>query len=468
MQHGSSTWHRGLPVPKGRYQDSGRFTRKFAHLRSLKSFDFKHAKALGEMDGIMEDTLGTNGNNPRIPAGFTFFGQFVDHDITFDPTSHLEQQNDPQAIRNFRTPMLELDSVYGSGPGASPWLYDRKKSGHLLIDADAPHDVPRNSQQRALIGDPRNDENVIVSQIHLMFLKYHNVIREKFARSFEEAQTLVRWHYQWVVLNEYLRLICGDEAVDAALARPSTYPYATDFAMPVEFAVAAFRFGHSQVRARYALNANAVRDLFPDDPNAPRAPGAGGTGSDECPPPSAAPPGDLRGGCRLHPEMEVDMLRFFGPNAQPSRKIDTKIVAPLLNLPSSVVPDPKDGEAERSLVTLNLKRGISFGLPSGEAIAAHYGITALTPAEIGNIPGGGDGTPLFFYILKEAEIHGKGERLAGVGARIVAETFVDMLKMDPASFLVSAPGWKPTLESTLGEGTYGMVDIARLASRWKP
>ena len=162
------------------------------------------------------------------------------------------------------------------------------------------------------------------------------------------------------------------------------------------------------------------------------------------------------------------MLRFFGPNAQPSRKIDTKIVAPLLNLPSSVVPDPKDGEAERSLVTRNLKRGISFGLPSGEAIAAYYGMPALTPAEIGNIPGGGNGTPLFFYILKEAEIHGKGERLAGVGARIVAETFVDMLKMDPASFLVIAPGWKPTLESTLGEGTYGMVDIARLASRWKP
>lgn len=170
------------------------------------------------------------------------------------------------------------------------------------------------------------------------------------------------------------------------------------------------------------------------------------------------------------------MLRFFGPNAQPSRKIDTKIVAPLLNLPSSVVPDPEDGEAERSLVTRNLKRGISFGLPSGEAIAAYYGIPALTPAEIGNIRGGEGGTPLFFYILKEAELHGeedndlrgKGTRLAGVGARIVAETFVDMLKMDPASFLVSAPEWKPTLESTLGEGTYGMVDIARLASRWKP
>ncbi|MGY6646166.1 MAG: peroxidase family protein [Salinarimonas sp.] len=466
MQHGSSTWHRGLAVPKGRYQDSGRFTRKFAHLRSLKSFTLKDAEALGESGGIMEDTLGPNGDNPAIPAGFTFFGQFVDHDVTFDPTSHLEQQNDPQAIHNFRTPMLELDSVYGSGPGASPWLYDRRKPGYFLIDEGAPHDIPRNSQQRALIGDPRNDENVIVSQIHLMFLKYHNVIMDNVTRSFEQAQTLVRWHYQWIVLNEYLRLICGDEAVNAALERPT--PCATDFAMPVEFAVAAFRFGHSQVRARYALNANTVRDLFPDDPNAPRVPGTGGTASDECPPPSAAPPGDLRGGCRLHPEMEVDMLRFFGSSAQPSRKIDTKIVSPLLNLPSSVVADPKDGEAERSLVTRNLKRGISFGLPSGEAIAAHYGIPALTPEEVGDIPGGGDGTPLFFYILKEAELHGKGERLAGVGARIVAETFVDMLKMDYASFLASAPDWKPTLESTLGEGTYGMVDIAHQAARWEP
>jgi hypothetical protein len=462
MQHGSSTWHRGLAVPKGRYQDSGRFTRKFAHLRSLKSFTLKDAEQLGASGGIMEDTLGPNGDNPTIPAGFTFFGQFVDHDITFDPTSHLEQQNDPLAIQNFRTPMLELDSVYGSGPGATPWLYDRKKPGHFLIDAGAPHDVPRNSQQQALIGDPRNDENVIVSQIHLMFLKYHNVIMDNFASSFEEAQTLVRWHYQWIVLNEYLRLICGDEAVNAALARPSTCPCAKEFAMPVEFAVAAFRFGHSQVRAGYALNANFGAALFPADPLAPDP------DFETEPDPSAAPPGDLRGGFRLHPAMEVDMFRFFGPNAQLSRMIDTKLVPPLLALPDTVIPGLPANHPDRSLATRNLKRSLSFGLPSGEAIAAYYGIPALTQAEIGNIPGGSDGTPLFFYILKEAELHGKGERLAGVGARIVAETFVDMLKMDYASFLASAPDWKPTLPATQGAGTYGMVDVARLAVRWKP
>src|SRR4029453_13706187 len=144
---------------------------------------------LGGPGGIMDaadppppaDPLSPNPNNPDNPsmsAGFTFLGQFVDHDITFDPTSSLERQADPESIRNFRTPALELDSLYGSGRGASPHLYDQAAPGaiKLLLDAAAPRDLPRNSQNVALIGDPRNDENLIVSQLHLAFVKFHNAV----------------------------------------------------------------------------------------------------------------------------------------------------------------------------------------------------------------------------------------------------------------------------------------------------
>ena len=120
-----------------------------------------------------------NPDNPSIFAGFTFLGQFIDHDSSFDPTSSLERQNDPESIANFRTPAFELDSVYGSGRGASLHLYDQAVPGKLLLDTGFPNDLPRNSQNTALTGDPRNDENTIVSQLHLAFVKFHNAVLEK-------------------------------------------------------------------------------------------------------------------------------------------------------------------------------------------------------------------------------------------------------------------------------------------------
>ena len=221
-----------------------------------------------------------NPDNPELSAGFTFLGQFLDHDLTFDPTSSLERQQDPEAIANFRTPLLELDNVYGSGPTASPHLYDQTAeetkfyieeipdSATKTRDGSTKFDVPRNRQLTALIGDPRNDENLIISQLHLAFLKFHNAVidyvkaempelttpRERFA----EAQRLVRWHYQWIIVHEFLPKTCGQKIVDDVLDKGRKfYRWNNEPFIPVEFSVAAYRFGHSQVRPSYRANFGA-------------------------------------------------------------------------------------------------------------------------------------------------------------------------------------------------------------------
>jgi hypothetical protein len=157
------------------------------------------------------------GDNADIPSGFTYFGQFVDHDLTFDPNSKLQRDNDPDALRNFRTPRFDLDSVYADGPADNPFLYADDGS-HLLIGKvnGGEDDLPRNAQGRALIGDPRNDENLIVSQIHLAFLKFHNKVLDQ-VHDFDEARRVVRWHYQWIVIHDFLEGIVCKDVVDDIL-----------------------------------------------------------------------------------------------------------------------------------------------------------------------------------------------------------------------------------------------------------
>src|SRR6266571_7224923 len=191
----------------------GRFGRLFRHLTPFEPED-EDLEALGdtmfepEPDDNQEDPAG---DNPDIPSGFTYFGQFIDHDITFDPNSKLQRQNDPNALRNFRTPRFDLDSLYADGPDNNPYLYD-KDGVHLLVGKNAAgeDDLPRNAAdpKRALIGDPRNDENAIVSQLHLAFIKLHNNVVDHLPANtphlFDEARRIVRWHYQWVVIHDFL------------------------------------------------------------------------------------------------------------------------------------------------------------------------------------------------------------------------------------------------------------------------
>lgn len=436
---------------RGRFGRMFRFTRPFAPDTPLVR---QALMELGKAEGIMDPGPASNPDNPSILAGFTFLGQFLDHDLTFDPTSSLERQSDPEAIENFRTPAFELDSLYGAGPAASPWLYDSSPAnrGKLLIDADRPHDLPRNSQGTALLGDPRNDENLIVSQLHLAFVKFHNAMIDKLkaegvnpSQLFDEAQKLVRWHYQWIVLHEFLPLLVGQNVVNTVLQRGRRF-YSTRWRrepyIPVEFSVAAYRFGHSQVRGGYRINDGFAAALF-GDPNGR----------------------DLNSGRPLDPERVMDWRNFFKLNEtdtpQFSQRIDTTISRPLFQLP--FIP-PNMASNPASLAQRNLLRHLTFGLPSGQTVARRMGIAPLSTADLADVAainaGLANSTPLWFYLLREADKRADGQSLGPVGGRIVAEVFIGLLQTDELSYLCQEPSWMPRLGTG---GDFKMADLLKFA-----
>lgn len=400
------------------------------------------------------------GENPDLPAGFTYLGQFIDHDITFDPVSSLERQNDPEALRSFRTPRFDLDSLYGLGPMASPYLYDQEDPVKLLVGHNPgvdqePEDLPRNQQGRAIVTDPRNDVHVIVSQLHLAFIHFHNAVIDRLRAEFfpggdlfTEAQRLTRWHYQWVVVEDFLRRLVGSDIVDDILVVDSTGARTVELRffrwedepfipfIPVEFSAAAFRFGHSQVRSRYRLNRDGelIHILVPSlTPN----------------------PFQHLGGFRPLPKgwrIEWDLFFTMAESSpQLSRRIDTKMTGPFARLPVAVDPE------RRSLALLDLLRGRALGLPSGQAVAAAMGAT-VADAELG-LHGN---TPLWYYLLREAEIVEEGRRLGPAGGQIVAEVLLGMLAGDPASFLHASPTWAPELPGEHA-GHFTMADLLRFA-----
>jgi hypothetical protein len=410
----------------------------------------------------------TNANNPRMTAGMTFLGQFIDHDITFDPTSSLERQADPEQIENFRTPTLSLDSLYGSGPDASPYLYQRANTAKFLVESGGiKGDLPRNSEGCALIGDPRNDENLIISQLHLAMLKFHNALVDHLEATglqgrelFCEAQRQVRWHYQWIVLHEFLPLTCGRDLVDQILREGRKfYKWNNEPFIPVEFSVAAYRFGHSQVRPSYRANFTGsegqpfVGMIF------------GSSGLDP------ADPSDLRGGCRAKRRF-VGWPTFFDfgdGRARPNKKIDTKLSSALFRLPPSVVTNPAPGTNPASLAQRNLLRHLTFELPSGQRVAqAMKAERLLTPEDLSELKDMHfqHTTPLWYYILKEAEVLASGEHLGPVGGRIVAEVLIGLLEGDKQSFVSQDPDWRPNLP-TINPAKQGddftMIDLLTIA-----
>lgn len=391
-----------------------------------------------------------------IPAGYTYFGQFVDHDITFDPASSLQRQNDPNALLNFRTPRLDLDNVYGRGPADQPYMFDGH-TGKMLV-AHVPgtglRDLPRNAQGRALIGDMRNDENSMVSQLQLAFLLAHNTLVDRataagHADPFTSAQNSLRWLYQWIVWHDFLRRVCNNQVHDCALQLEETcdkrkhwtlglkdvYKWKHQPFMPVEFSVAAYRFGHSMVRNAYQTNAiHRGFQVF--------APIFDNTG--------AADPDDLRGFRPMKAENAIqwdwflNMTTSGGPFPQRARKIDPKLCNALAHLHEDAAGSPMNVLAFR-----NLKRGVAFGLPSGTDLARKWCLDPIALSE-------DEPDSLWYYILKEAgTLPGvnRGEMLGRMGSTIVAATFAGLLKGDPNSFVNVAPCWTPSDDPLLEDGT---------------
>jgi Animal haem peroxidase len=439
--------------------------------------------------------------NPTIPSGYTYLGQFIDHDITFDPASSLQQQNDPNSLEDFRTPRFDLDSVYGRGPDDQPYLYHGDK---LVLGANVPpgphgfgatQDLQRSKAGVALIGDKRNDENLIVNQLHALMLKFHNKVVDdtdtfpsgNTQSRFLVAQRAVRWHYQWIVIHDFLRRIVGDETLKDVLKpdelkkfgayKPNLMFYTPESGayMPVEFSVAAYRLGHSMVRPSYALNKDVV-SARSDAKKTSRIP----IFND-----SKEHFENLNGFRPFPPAWGLDWSFFFdglNPPAginhlpQPSYRIDTTLVDPLQKLPDKKIPVALgQGRMTRSLPVLNLVRGLRLGLPSGEAVAQAMGLTPLTPDQVftgerqqfkdvfaGN-------TPLWYYILREAEMTTKpgvldvdekgmptglgGHCLGQMGGRIVAEVFVGLAYFDHHSWLYQARNWVPPLANQNGHFT---------------
>ncbi len=414
---------------------------------------------------LMEERQNTSFATPFIPAGYTYLGQFIDHDITFDATSHRAQVEDAETVVNFRTPRLDLDSLYGSGPVVHPFLYDWKhpKNGgaRLLVGYDpeqGTQDLPRNVPGRALIGDARNDENAIVAQLHLLFIKFHNAVLDGLPRQyrhwqelFEEAREIVRWHYQWIVVKEFLPKILGPEREKSLIGdgsrdgvprfRRRWLTKRREAFVPLEFSIGAYRFGHSLVRSQYVLR----RD-------------------EETPPPPLRLFPDLEGLRPLRAELVLDWTRFFrfeslGYQYQPQNglKIDAALSGPLFNLP--------DGGG--SLPKRTLRRAIERKVVSGQEAARSLGLKPLaardlqlkelsTPARERLLKA----TPLWYYVLCEAEREG-GNHLGPVGGRIVADVILGLLGSDPTSY-VHDQKWRPTLGEKPNE--FWMTDLIEVAA----
>ncbi len=430
-----------------------------------------------------------NRDNPSMTAGFTFLGQFLDHDLTFDAGSKLGEPTPPESSSNARTPALDLDSVYGGGFNVSPQLYDPADRAKFKVEHGGQfEDVPRWGDGTAIVADPRNDENLMISGLQAAFLLFHNRLVDKLREDrdsrqlaasehlaegavalpepdegdrrpdvFSEARRLATWHYQWIIVNEFLPHIVGAPLVNDILSRgPRFYtPRPGRQSIPVEFQAAAYRFGHSLVRPSYRANlaGDLGRPFFGFVFHQ-----AGENQLD---------PVDLRGGARA-PRRFIGWQTFFDfggdqtANVRPPKVVDTKISTPLFDLPLGAIAS---GDRPTSLPQRNLLRHLTWSLPSGQAIAKAMDIPSLAPDQLTELASLGVGfernTPLWYYVLKEAELSG-GARLAGVGARIVGEVILGLIALDRNSYLWRNRRWRPTLPSRT-RGRFGMADLLTFA-----
>lgn len=534
---------RGLNLSRSSVFFGGAFGRIFRALPAAE-FGASDGETLANLHTLAKHMVSTqddpkDGTDPEesgIPALYTYLGQFVDHDLTFDPASSLQQQNDPDGLVDYRTPKFDLDNVYGRGPDDQPYLYDfssgsgraklllgKPLSGGGPLNKDA-RDLARNEANvaakqpaRAIIGDPRNDENALVSQLQGLFLRFHNrLIDDDKAHklTFADVQRTLRFHYQWMLITDFLVRLVNKETLHSVFPHLASgksiaddppilkfYHSKDEAFMPLEFSVAAYRFGHSMVRPGYRLNdGNTLLPIFGEEGSPER-------------------PRSLRGFMAPASDWALDWARFIDIEPRPNGvmladdgkladskgnstgkapspqqlaenkhrlqlayRIDTSIVFPLGKLPPDVADIVFPSLAERNLV-----RGWRLRLPNGQAVATAMGVVPLEEILIGKfqdevdainindlkdehkkpVAAFKDNCPLWTYCLAETKDHTvtghagvKSKLLGPVGGRIVAETFAGLLTDDSQSFLSQDPRWKPTI----GDGkTFGLKEFVNFA-----
>ena len=441
---------------------------------------------LKELGRTMVDPGVVTGDG-QVPAVYTYFGQFVDHDITLESTSFttakllapdlapLPVARIRDELKNLRSASLELDSLYGPPAPRDRANHDKMALGKVTKlngtqvplkrppgkgdDNDLPRE-PRNADvlrdRAARIGDPRNDENLIVAQLHLAFLKAHNRLVDQ-GRTFAQARRLLRQHYQHIVIQDFLKRVADPAVVDSILANGNRFydALAEPFFLPLEFTVAAYRFGHTMVRDSYDFNLNF----------SPAPLGLLFT--------FTALSGELGDFDTLPDNWIIQWERFIGPGGgkNKARRIDTKLADGLFHLQNLQGQEEQPTEAAR-LAVRNLLRGYGLRLPTGQAVATRLGLPVLSasqlqaaaasPQQAQVLAAGGflERTPLWYYLLAEAKHHG-GQRLGPVGSTLVAEVLIGLVRRSEDSIL-NLPGWIPSLPAAQ-PGRFELADLLRFA-----
>jgi hypothetical protein len=481
-------------------------------------------RALGQVlkePGDPDDPAGDS----EMPAGYTFLGQFIDHDLTLDVSTDMSKGIRGDEVRNTRTPELDLDNVYGAGPIATPYLYKLPylRTGRLLVGDGAyvRHDLLRTEASKgpgpyggsatAIIGDPRDDENFIVAQLHAAVAAFHNrtvdvLVQRKFGRHrykycksnvcsiyiladslppaakfevFQKARDHVLHYYHRVIAEDFLPWLIGRERVHDLFARGRDFYFPRGFRdkdgafrdpyIPVEFAAAAFRYGHSQVRSSYQLHGDYRVSLF------------------------ARHGGGLPAFQPISRRHLVDWRYFFEieeappPNFNWSRRIDPLVTAALHELHRANVVGPKD---QGSLPARNMQRGRVFFLPSGQAVASEilpvleqrgaldgrydgkghgrkgpggWEAFLLPPNDRTRYFLGGEETPLWYYVLQEAEVFGVSRRVYYTPA--YAAPFRGGPRLEPVGYAPGRQGYSeggrslgPVGGTIVGEVLVGLLE----------
>ncbi|MEY2487754.1 MAG: hypothetical protein QOH39_3402 [Verrucomicrobiota bacterium] len=427
---------------------------------------------------MLDDGTRVSDDSPELllDAGYTYFGQFVAHDLTKDVSSVDEAwRKEPEELENLQTPRLNLDVLYGSGPDNSPELYEND-AVRLKVGSPGtrgtPFDICVGQHGECVLADDRGAENLILRQMTAVFARLHNFAVEQFRAEtacprelFQRAQRQTRWQFQYLAVHDYLRSVLNPNVYQRIFVEENANIEWTSFSIPVEFSVAAMRFGHAMVRPNYLFDLG--QEMF--------LPGIFGRIPDRGP---------------LNHNLEINWGFFFqgaGPgSAVTSRPIDTRLAPPFQTLPPDLIgtqelkcPFSRVTENPSQLAVRTLLRGAGLRIISGQRAARARGHELLTDQQLTTDSSGeetdqgrilkqsglNEETPLWYYILKESEVRENGNRLGPLGSDIVGETIHAALRADKNSYLNRSGRIPPVWEFADGETQiYSFSELFRSVS----